>query len=82
MNLLKEIEIAQRKARIDYDTFGGHGGRDVFEAMTEEAQKAWRKANLPDSLLVSSNLSQISSYAKHCGITLPAEEEQEVETHS
>jgi hypothetical protein len=74
MNLLDEIEAAQRKAQISYDTFGGRGCQKVLDAMTPAARQAWRETNMPDQLLVSSRLSEISRYAQHCGITLPQDE--------
>lgn len=70
MNLLQEIQSAQRKTRVELDSFGGRGCQQVLEAMTPEAQAAWKATKLPNELLVG-RVSDIQVYADKCGIRLP-----------
>jgi hypothetical protein len=77
INLLYEIEAAQRQAGIELDQAGGRGCAQVFKALPAAVQAAWRATKLPDELLTITNLSLIARQAQQCGITLAAAVEQE-----
>ena len=74
MNLLTEIQSAQKAAGVPLDVNGSthtpHINK-VRRAMTAEARDAWDDMVLPDYILTCLHLSTIQATAQACGLTLP-----------